>query len=75
MRAGPDSLTLRVAATDPDSLQRVQDLLAADLKRFGRRDHLTVNWQGPGASMIQDGNPASSPGLARHPPDDMAAWR
>jgi hypothetical protein len=45
MHAGTDTLTLRVEATDEDSLQRIQDLLAGDLKRFGRRDHLTVNWQ------------------------------
>jgi hypothetical protein len=55
MHAGTDALTLRVEATDEDSLQRMQDLLAADLARFGRRDQLTVDWQRPDAATDQAG--------------------
>jgi hypothetical protein len=55
MHAGTDALTLRVEASDEDSLQRMQDLLAADLARFGRRDHLTVSWQRPDAATDQAG--------------------
>lgn len=39
-----DTLTVRVEAADDDNLKRVQDIIAADLERFGRRDHLTVSW-------------------------------
>jgi hypothetical protein len=45
MLAGPGTLTVRAEASDEESLQRIQDLIAANLERFGRRDHLTVNWQ------------------------------
>lgn len=47
MEATPDTLTLRAEATDEQSLQRIQDLVAGHLERFGRRDHLTVNWHRP----------------------------
>lgn len=49
MQATPDTLTLRAEAADEESLQRVQDLVAGHLERFGRRDHLTVNWRRPPA--------------------------
>ena len=45
MQANADALTLSVEATDEDNLQRVQDLVGGHLERFGRRDHLDVNWQ------------------------------
>ncbi|GAB2800428.1 hypothetical protein GCM10027176_00550 [Actinoallomurus bryophytorum] len=38
------ALLLRVEATGEDGLRRLQDIIAADLARFGRRDHLTVSW-------------------------------
>lgn len=53
MRAGSDTLTLRVEAADEEHLQRIQDLLTADLERFGRRDHLEVTWQRPEAPTVQ----------------------
>lgn len=45
MQADPDALTLRADATDEDNLQRVQDLVAEHLERFGKRDQLKVTWQ------------------------------
>jgi hypothetical protein len=55
MQATADSLTLRVEAADEESLRRIQDLVAGRLERFGRRDHLTVNWQRPQAPTVQPG--------------------
>ncbi len=49
MQATPDTLTLRAEATDEESLQRIQDLVTGHLERFGRRDHLRVNWHRPHA--------------------------
>jgi hypothetical protein len=45
MQTAPDMLTLRAEATDEESLQRIQDLVAGRLERIGRRDRLTVIWQ------------------------------
>ncbi|HEX6353120.1 DUF2218 domain-containing protein [Actinophytocola sp.] len=45
MDANPTTLTVRVQAADEENLRRVQDLIAADLERFGRRDGLSVAWQ------------------------------
>jgi hypothetical protein len=45
VRASPGLLTVRAEAADEDSLRRIQDLLAARLQKFGRRDGLTVNWR------------------------------
>jgi hypothetical protein len=55
MRAGPDTLTLRVEAPDEESLRGIQDLITADLERFARRDHLTVDWLLQGAPPVQAG--------------------
>ena len=46
MRALPGLLAVRVEAADQESLRRIQDLFTARLQRFGRREHLTVNWRG-----------------------------
>ena len=45
MQTTPDTLTLRAEATDEENLRRIQDLVAARLEIFGRREHLKVNWQ------------------------------
>jgi uncharacterized protein DUF2218 len=42
-----DTLTLRVEATDEDGLERIQDIITRNFNRFGRREHLTVDWQRP----------------------------
>jgi hypothetical protein len=55
MQASADALTLRVEAADEENLRRIQDLVAGRLERFGRRDHLTVNWQRPQAPTVQPG--------------------
>lgn len=44
-RAEPDALVLRAEAGDAASLRRIEDLIAADLERFGTREHLTVSWR------------------------------
>jgi hypothetical protein len=45
MRALPGLLAVRAEAADQESLRRIQDLLTARLQKFGRREHLTVDWQ------------------------------
>jgi hypothetical protein len=49
LEATATALVLRVEATGEDGLRRLQDLIGADLGRFGRRDHLIVNWDSTGA--------------------------
>jgi hypothetical protein len=44
LEATSTALVLRIEAAGEDDLRRLQDLIAADLARFGRRDHLTVSW-------------------------------
>jgi hypothetical protein len=44
LHAGGNMLTVHAEAADEAALKRVQDIITADLERFGRRDHLTVNW-------------------------------
>lgn len=55
VHADPDTLTVRAEAADEENLQRLQSLIARNLERFGRRDHLKVNWQRPGAPVVQGG--------------------
>ena len=55
MRAGAHALTVRVEARDEENLWRVQDLIAADLRRFGRRENLTVHWRRPEDPTVQAG--------------------
>jgi hypothetical protein len=57
MQATPGTLTLRAEAEDEGSLQRVQDIVARDIERFGKRHRLTVAWQhthSPSAHPGQD---------------------
>jgi len=55
MHAGPDTLTVRAEAANEENLQRIQNLITRNLERFGRRDHLKVNWQRPEAPIVQAG--------------------
>jgi len=55
MQADPGALTVRVEAADEESLRRVQGLITRNLERFGRREHLKLNWQRPGAPTAQAG--------------------
>jgi hypothetical protein len=45
MQAVPGALRLHAEAADEADLRRIQDLLTTRLERFGRREHLTVNWR------------------------------
>jgi hypothetical protein len=47
MSAAGNTLVVRVEATDPENLQRIQETVTRDLERFGQRDHLIVRWQSP----------------------------
>ena len=42
--ADADTLTVRVEAGAEKDLRTIQDIVAADLRRFGHRDDLTVTW-------------------------------
>ena len=53
MRALPGLLAVRAEAADEQSLRRIQDLLTARLQKFGRREHLTVNWRRPEATAAE----------------------
>ncbi|MGP4085175.1 DUF2218 domain-containing protein [Streptomyces sp. KR55] len=59
LQVGPDWLTLRVEATDQDSLQRVQHLIAGRLEKTGKRDALQVTWQQAEAADHQPEDPAT----------------
>lgn len=55
LHATGTALTLRVDATDDDALHQIQDIIARDLHRFGRRQNLTITWQ---PSLDGDAGPA-----------------
>ena len=44
-----DTLTLRIDATDEENLRQIQEIITRDFDRFGRREHLTVDWHRPEA--------------------------
>lgn len=44
LHATPDALTVHVTAETDENLVRIQELITADLERFGRREDLTVTW-------------------------------
>ncbi|WP_079000705.1 DUF2218 domain-containing protein [Streptomyces sp. AS58] len=72
LRAGPDSLTLRVEAADRDSLQRIQHLVAARMRKIDKRDAPHVTWrQAEAADHHSDdlatAGPASAIEAAHHP--------
>lgn len=58
LNAGPDSLTLRVEATDEDSLHDIQDLIAGRLRRIGGHDVPPVTWKPAGTADQEPGDPA-----------------
>jgi hypothetical protein len=45
IEATDDALTLHVEATDEAGLRQIQQTIAGDLSRFGRRSRLQVDWQ------------------------------
>jgi hypothetical protein len=70
LRATPDRLTLHAEGATPEDLQRMRDLIARRLETIGRRDRLTVAWQGPDTSESGDPRPAG-----QSPTADNAATR
>ncbi|MGW3247803.1 DUF2218 domain-containing protein [Streptomyces sp. NPDC001070] len=60
LRAGPDSLTLRVEAADQDGLLRIQQLLAERLQRTGKHDAPRVTWRQAEAADHLPGDPATA---------------
>lgn len=52
LHAEDNTLTVHAESTDEANLKRVQDIISADLERFGRRDRLTVNWTRPDAPQL-----------------------
>jgi hypothetical protein len=57
--ATPNMLTLRAEAASEETLRRVQEIVASDIERFGKRERLQVTWQ---RSHPQP--PATQPGQA-----------
>lgn len=45
IHAEADTLILRAEAGDAASLRRIEEIVTADLERFGNREHLTVTWR------------------------------
>lgn len=43
--ADPTTLTVRAEADSEENLRRVQNLVTANLERFGQREQVTVTWQ------------------------------
>jgi uncharacterized protein len=46
LHAAGGSLTLEVSAADEESHERMERVVGSHLERFGRRDGLSVAWQG-----------------------------
>jgi hypothetical protein len=51
--ADAGTLTLRVEATDENGLGQIQDIITRNFNRFGRREHLTVDWHRPEAPSAE----------------------
>jgi hypothetical protein len=46
LRARDGRLTVRAEAADQQDLARIQQILTRNIERFGRREHLTLTWNG-----------------------------
>ena len=51
VEVGDGVLVLRAQATDPEVLERVQDVLGRHLERFGQRNELVVTWAADPAAV------------------------
>ena len=62
LHATVDELTIRADAGSQENLQRIQDMTTSRLRKFGRREHLDVQWtpvtNTPGGQQ-QPGPPAA----------------
>ncbi len=58
LHAEDNTLTVHAESDNEANLKRVQDIISADIERFGRRDRLTVNWTRPDAP--QRSNPSEA---------------
>jgi len=72
LQATSDTLSLRIDADNEDTLQRLQNGIAARLEKIGRRDQLTLAWQRhqtPPAPFEKAAGPAPAPatGTAKRP--------
>jgi hypothetical protein len=55
MQASAGALTLRAETDGEEDLKQLQDLVTERLEKFGRRDHLKVNWQRPQSPAVRPG--------------------
>lgn len=62
LRSTSDTLAVRVEVADEERLRQIQDLLTADLERFGRRDGLQVTWERVESPVAQTDDAAASTG-------------
>jgi hypothetical protein len=44
LRATADELTIRASADNQENLRRIQEMTADRLAKFGRREHLDIQW-------------------------------
>ena len=44
LAAGPDTLTLTAQTAEPETLDRLEEVIASHLVRFAFREDLTVSW-------------------------------
>jgi hypothetical protein len=52
LEADETTLTIRVEAAEEAALRRIQDIVAADLGRFGRREQLSLTWRADPAGPV-----------------------
>ncbi|MFI7679451.1 DUF2218 domain-containing protein [Actinophytocola sp. NPDC049390] len=55
LEADQDGLTVRIEAGTEEHLRGVQDIITADLERFGHRENLTVTWSPPAVHADEAG--------------------
>jgi hypothetical protein len=62
LHATADELTIRADASSHENLQRIQDMTAGRLHKFGRRERLDIRWTpvtGTASGQQQPGPPAT----------------
>ena len=62
LHAAPEELTIRADAGSQEDLQRIQDMTTSRLLKFGRREHLDIQWtpiNGTASQPHQPGQPAA----------------